>query len=227
SAKRFGSVSGVSAKPVTFAPMRASQSAAHPPLKPVCPVRRTRFPLQKEGSSPSTATSVPPKLPRRLAGRPKLFEIILFAQRIHGLPESGMREAHEFAITRQTDERIPFECRPVALDPVQYGRLQHEKSTIDPDIVSRRLFDETLNPVSFKLQGTVAARRDNACQGRFPPMLFVERKKRVDVDIADTITIGHEEALVRVKIVPHALYAPACQRFGARVHKSDAPWLAR
>ena len=40
--KRLGVVSGRSDSPQTCAPMRASQTESHPPLKPVCPVSRTR-----------------------------------------------------------------------------------------------------------------------------------------------------------------------------------------
>ncbi len=41
---KFGSVAGSSAYPRTCAPRLASQSASQPPLKPVCPVRKTRRP---------------------------------------------------------------------------------------------------------------------------------------------------------------------------------------
>ena len=44
---RFGSVHGSRAYPRTFAPRCASHRANQPPLKPVCPVRKTRRPLQK------------------------------------------------------------------------------------------------------------------------------------------------------------------------------------
>src|SRR6056297_395852 len=50
SSNSAGPGSGASPTPVTFAPMAVSQSAAHPPLKPVWPVRSTRLPRQKAGS---------------------------------------------------------------------------------------------------------------------------------------------------------------------------------
>ena len=44
---RFGSVGGSSAYPVTSAPSAFSHSDSQLPLKPVCPVRKTRRPFQK------------------------------------------------------------------------------------------------------------------------------------------------------------------------------------
>ena len=38
---------GASAKPVTSLPRESSQAESHPPLKPVCPVTKTRLPFQK------------------------------------------------------------------------------------------------------------------------------------------------------------------------------------
>src|SRR6056297_2590239 len=50
SSNSAGPGSGASPTPVTFAPIELSQSAAHPPLKPVWPVRSTRLPRQKSAS---------------------------------------------------------------------------------------------------------------------------------------------------------------------------------
>src|SRR5438552_16429593 len=46
---KLGCVGGSSEKPCTSAPMLLSQSANHPPLKPVWPVTNTRRPFQKAG----------------------------------------------------------------------------------------------------------------------------------------------------------------------------------
>src|SRR3954463_9099417 len=43
---KFGSVGGLSEKPNTFAPRWLNHKLAHPPLKPVWPVMRTRRPFQ-------------------------------------------------------------------------------------------------------------------------------------------------------------------------------------
>src|SRR4051812_15345930 len=45
---RLGLVGGSSAYPVTFAPSASSHSDSQLPLKPVCPVTKTRRPFQNE-----------------------------------------------------------------------------------------------------------------------------------------------------------------------------------
>src|ERR1700730_12466214 len=44
---KFGFCSGASATPITFEPRTWRYSDSHAPLKPVCPVKRTRLPFQK------------------------------------------------------------------------------------------------------------------------------------------------------------------------------------
>ena len=46
---KLGFVGGASAYPTTFAPSDCSHSESQLPLNPVCPVSRTRLPLQKAG----------------------------------------------------------------------------------------------------------------------------------------------------------------------------------
>src|SRR3989338_10525399 len=47
SANKFGCVSGGKENPDTYAPHSTSVCASHAPLKPVCPVTSTFFPLKK------------------------------------------------------------------------------------------------------------------------------------------------------------------------------------
>src|SRR5436189_6375079 len=84
----------------------------------------------------------PPQPPWRLPRLPEVFEVILVAQRIHGLPEPGMPERGQLAFIGELWQRPGLPSCGIALDAVDDRRLEDEIAAIDDALVPRRLLDE-------------------------------------------------------------------------------------
>lgn len=180
-----GAWSGGNARPVTSAPIRLSQMAAHEPLKPVWPVKRTRLPAQKRGFTAATA-------PRRTPTAPQVGFV---AQRVHGGPEAVVAIGHELAVGGQTLQGFLLPHRGIVVDPIHHLRVEDEEAAIDQAVVPRRLLDEPLDPSGIDLQRAIAPGRRDRGDRRILAVALVEVRQRPRVDVGHAVAIGQEEGL--------------------------------
>ena len=91
------------------------------PLKPVWPVRKTRLPRQNALEAHRL-----PDLPGRAWRCPQVFEQVLFAQGVHGLPEAVCLIGGELAFARERLQRLalPGWCRPFDVVDAPWARAQ-------------------------------------------------------------------------------------------------------
>ena len=114
-------------------------------MKPVWPVRNTRFPRQNPWSSPREPSSLP-HLPGGLSRTPQGIELGLVPKSVHGLPEAAVLVGHQLAFTGEGFQRFALEHRGVPLDEVEDARLEDEEAGVDPSAVPLRLLLEPADP---------------------------------------------------------------------------------
>src|SRR5439155_18656711 len=115
---------------------------------------------------PGAPRSSLPHLPGGFSRDPELFEKILFFERIHAGPESGMSISHELTFPRETLDRRPLPDRLIALDVVENLPIQHEKAAVDPPFRQLRLFIKRGDLIAVEGEPSEARRRTDGGDSR-------------------------------------------------------------
>src|SRR5215213_2314440 len=90
-----------------------------------------------------------PRLPRRLAGGPEVFEQLAVAERVHALPEARVLVRHQLPVAGQLLHGLFFPLGGVAVDVVEDGRLEDEEGAVDPALAGLRLLAELGDAVAL------------------------------------------------------------------------------
>src|ERR1700736_3683126 len=83
------------------------------------------------GSPSSIAWLSLPQFPRRRAALPQRIQVLLVAQRIHGLPEAPMHPGGQLTVRSQIFHGFLFPNRIMAVDEFQHAGLENEDAAVD------------------------------------------------------------------------------------------------
>ena len=120
-------------------PSWLSQRASQLPLKPVWPVSRTRLPAQNCGSSITTSS-------RSFATSPKLLQHLAVPQGIHRQPKPVVPVNRELTPGGQSLQRLSLPHHIVTTDEIDHRRVENKKASIDPSVITVRLFVRSSSP---------------------------------------------------------------------------------
>src|SRR5512135_3424027 len=109
--------------PVTSAPSFSSQAVSQLPLKPVCPVTRTRRPRYASANIIASPSSMAPA-------------------RLPTMPVARMLIGHQLSVPHQVFQRRLLEHRCVVAQVIEHARLEHEEPAINPALAGLRFFLE-------------------------------------------------------------------------------------
>ena len=82
------------------------------------------------------------------------FELILFAKRVHGLPEPIMSESDQLAMIGKVLQRLTLPDRAVASNQVEHARIEYKEATIDEAVIGIRFLVKGRCLVAFKADHT-------------------------------------------------------------------------
>src|SRR3954467_9552960 len=152
-----------------------------------------------------TFIAVPsPDLPSGLAAVPQPIEKAILAQRIHRFPETAVAIGRELTALDQLVHRFALEHDiPIAFKDVKELALEHEEAAVDRAAPRILLFVEGDNLIPIGFDGAETARRRHACDCSDLSVLHGELTKRVNIYVANPVTIGGHE-IVGVDIGPAA-----------------------
>ena len=154
---------------------------------------------------------------------PTRLQLVLVAQRIHGLPEPQVLVGLQLAIAAEGFQRHRFPRHIITLDQRQHARRQYEKAAIDEAAIAARFFGETRHHVALAPQRAVASRGlHRGHRGRLA-VAAVEGDQGADIDVRHAIAIGEAEGLFFLDVVRHALETAARHGGLAGVHQGHAP----
>jgi len=135
-----------------------------------------------------------------------------------------MAKRGELSAGGQLLQGLLFPQGGFAVDVLECGRREYEKSAIDPVAVAARLLLEA--PCAFPLQVKAAetAGRPHRRHCRLAAFLGMKREQGADVDIGDSVTVGHAEVFIFDKAA-NPLQPPPSLRIFTSIHQGDVPWL--
>src|SRR6187402_805813 len=194
-------------------------------------LRRTRcaradpMSQKRDIGHPVSERSLLPGLPRSFPFAPKVFQLLLVAECVHGLPESVVEEGLHLALCNKGLQRFPLKHPGVILDLFKHAGGQNEEAPVDPAAFVFGLFLEGVDVVVLESECSKACQGLNGGERDFLTVSFVELDKGVDVYIRYTVAVGHEEGLVWIQIFADAPYATAGAGVIASVHERDPPRL--
>src|ERR1700679_3425686 len=132
-------------------------------------------------TSPTMKLSLP-QLPRCRAAFPQRIQMLLIAQRVHGLPEAPMHPRRQLPIRRQIFHRFLFPHRFVAFDQFQDAGIENEESAVDESALRRGLLLERDDPRILRHDAAETRRRSDAAPGGLSAVTLVKGDLRFDVD---------------------------------------------
>src|SRR5688572_4523398 len=101
-----------------------------------------------------------PDFPGSLVALPKLVEQLELTKRVHRLPESIVREAHQLAVGRHAAQRGLFENQAsVVIQVIKKSSGKDKEPAVDPAGGRLRLFVEFRNQIILRQQFAEASRR--------------------------------------------------------------------
>jgi hypothetical protein len=155
---------------------------------------------------------------------PKPLQVVLVPQCIHGLPEPRMSESSQLAVRGKLAKGRLF---PSRLIPIHYIveclGLQDEESSVYEGRLALRLFIEALNQAGGAVvdgDDAEPARRSYSCEGGESAVAPMEPDECGDVDIRDSIAIGHAEGIV-CDMVTDTSQPAACHSVEAGLDHGD------
>src|SRR5690242_1053727 len=112
----------------TSAPAASSRFTSQLPTRPAPPVTSTGRSRQRVIARPASF----PELPRRVAARPELVQMLVLAERVHGVEEAVVLERAELAVERELLERLLLEHAVVAAEVIEPPPVEDEESGVRP-----------------------------------------------------------------------------------------------
>jgi hypothetical protein len=149
--------------------------------------------------------------------------VLFVAQRVHGLPETTMHPGRQLTVRRQALQGFVFPHRVVALDQFQHAGFQYEKTTVDQAALGRRLFLERDYLAALGNDAAKTRRGPNAGHRGFAAVIGMEGEFRADIDVGQTIPVGHAKWFAGIQEFANLQKPPAGHGFLAGIHQSHFP----
>src|SRR6476620_7744096 len=134
-----------------------------------------------------------PIFPWRATGAPQLLEVILVAQRIHGVPEPFVKVRGKVLLDGKLLHGIALPDRIVPFHVIEHFRRQHKKSAVDPAPFSFRLFLKAGDELALHVERTKAAGRLHGRKRCESLAGFVMLDETGYVDVAHAIAVRETE----------------------------------
>src|SRR4029434_9216943 len=100
------------------------------------------------------------------------------------------------AVGRETLQRITLPQRVVAVDIVDGASIENEEAAIDPPFAGLRLPHDLSATRTFEDDPAEARRRAYRRHRGELSMRLVEAQQRADIEVRNTVAVGHHERLV-------------------------------
>src|SRR6185503_11729345 len=138
---------------------------------------------------------------------PQLLEVVAVAQRVHRMPEAAVLICPQLVVFGHANEWFRFPGSVVALNVIESGLLQDEKSAVDPGAVTVRLFLKPDHSRVFDEHRTIPAR--GLYRGKRPhtAMPTVEAQQVGHIEIRKTVPVSEAERIA-IEIGTHSFQAP-------------------
>ena len=160
-----------------------------------------------------------------MSGGDQLFQDFLFPDVVHALPEAPVLVAHQLALGGQRPHGLLLEHAVVAVQVVEYRRLQHHVARVDRGAVCGLLLPEGADGIVLAdVQYALLLGLVHRGEGGDPAVGAVEIQQFTDVHVAHAVAVGEHEGLVP-DVFLHPLDAPAGHGMEAGVDHGDAPGL--
>src|SRR5262249_43544706 len=137
-----------------------------------------------------------PCFPGCPAACPEALEQVALPHGVHRLPEAVVMEPAEFIAAGEALEWRQLPTRRIALDEIEHPGREHEEAPIDPSAVARRLPGEARGPLALQDGGAEGTGRSHHRHGRELAMSAMKRDLLGDIDVGETVAVGHAERLV-------------------------------
>src|SRR5262249_1923133 len=147
------------------------------------PVRHS-FPLSGLGAHPRRTDLVVvavPHLPWGPFRRPKLLEMILVSERVHGLPETVMLVGAQAPRRCQIAQWLLFPRGLRSFDVVEPLRRKREEAAVNPGSVAEWLLDEAVHAAAVELQTAEPSWGAHSRDGGNVPLLAMKIDNGRDV----------------------------------------------
>ena len=132
---------------------------------------------------------------------------------------------HQLAPLRKLGQWRALPAHVVAFYQIDALGREYEETAIYKAAVATRLFDKGGDLFSRSLKRAIFARRRNRGDGRELAVPGVKFDRCLDVDIAESVTIGETKSLLIPEIVADALEPATRLRLFSRIDQSHAPGL--
>src|SRR4029453_3620295 len=163
-----------------------------------------------------------PYFPGSPASVPDFLQVVLVAQRVHGMPEPAVYVFRKLALASERLHRYPLPDSRVTVDVVKHLGREDEKTAIDHSSVSLRFFLEAANQIVVQYHGAEATRRlDGNQRSKYIPFL-VKFDEPGQITLRNAFSICHAKRLV-AEIGLDAFQTPAGHGVLARIHQSHLP----
>lgn len=154
-----------------------------------------------------------------------MFKYLFFPHRIHTLPEAFVLVAHKLSFLSKSAERLLLKDAGIAVKIIKYCWLKNHIARIDGRAVLCGFLaeraDSTLDADVEDAFGLVEV---DGGECRDLSVAAVECDEFPDVDVTDTVSVGHEEGLV-ADVFLYAADASAGHGAEAGIDDGHAPWL--
>ena len=114
----------------------------------------------------------------------------------------------------------------MALDEFQDAGIENEESAIDEPALGLRLLLERGRERPFDHDAPESRRRAHAGHRRLATTLPMKRNFRGDIDIRQSIAVGHAKRLARIQVLTHLEQAATRHGLLTGVHERHFPGLA-
>jgi len=151
--------------------------------------------------------------------------LLAIPEGVHSLPEAPMEEGLDFSARDQGVDGFLLEHLVIVGNVGKDVGLKHEEAAIDPATFIMRLFAKGEDLGVLETECAEASHGLDAGHGDALTMSFVEGDRGGDVDVGNTIAIGHTERLVAFHKLRDLSETPTRSGLLASVDESHPPWF--
>ena len=151
--------------------------------------------------------------------------MLLIAKGVHGLPEAVVEEGVDLAFRDERFDGFALEHLEIVGDGVDGFGFEDEEAAVDPAALVGGFFLEGVDLGVFEAESAEAGDGLDAGEGDELAVVFVELDGFGDVDVSDTVAIGHAEGFARGEVLRDAAETAAGAGVVAGVDEGDAPGL--
>ena len=156
---------------------------------------------------------------------PQFFQSAFVSRRIHGLPETGLKECFRLPPGSQALHRLLLKHPAFIMNLTEDGGRKNKEAAVNPAAFALWLFLEVANGGAVDVQAAEPCRRLHGSYRHGFAVLRVKGDRRGNIHVAQAVPVGHAEGIFTRQILSHPFQSSAGARVVAGVDQRDAPRL--